>query len=537
MLFLSLLYFLWIQCVTATVNWPGLSEQRVLAIRSQRDVSANITIDQLSLNGVRLSKVLFDRKGYTNDTLIEVRELLNIGIQTLVIDVYWNENLQEFQLCPVDLSNNSTTSGTNFDGVNILYYEKDQKSYKCDDVLSLQGLIRLVSIFGQATDTNLSANLIMLIFNIHSLSSKNTYFSQNNNGSNNTISSILSDNLGSKLYKPSDLEHDRSANNTLLSGEGSGHGFPSSSYFLFSEEKRYIATIWENELPSNSTYNIKNDYDAIFTKTALNSSFTSLENTTTPTSQESFINKSFQNWRFAYDEPANPFNNATVKRLVNEGYSPILNAPVSRTMDIATIFNTSLWSWNSTQPLKAAQAKELSPDYGNTRNTESAYKCAAITEEGWVVSNCYQEKYVVCRKNSRAFEWKLSNDKKIYFHAIDACPEDTTFSVPRDALQEASLMDYLTSLGSNYSVWIDMNSIAISDCWVTGGPYASCPYQKVSNERNFVEMLTPAAAFCLIIFIAILLLRLKRVPVQDNRKHWKKTLATYTDNEYEGVPS
>lgn len=522
-----------IRTVCAENDWPGLSSNRVIAIRSQRDVAGNITIDQLSLNGVRLSKALFDREGYTNDTLADVRTLLNIGLQSLVVDVYWNENTVKFQLCPVDMSVNSSTG---LDG-DIQYYGEDQTSYRCDSDLSVKGLVDVVANFASSTDTNLSANLLVLIFNIHQLNTKNSTISQETIGTNDTISSILNRSLGSKLYTPGNLETDRENNKTLLSNEGPGEGFPSATQFLFTNEKRVIATIWENDLPSNSTYDLSDDYSHIFQPSALNSSFTSVGNTTVPTSQSSFISKSYSNWRFAYDTNITPLTNSSVKSLIDEGYSPILNTPVSDSSEISSIFNMSLWSWDSPEPLQAEQAKEISTESDNSRNTQSAYKCASLTQDGWVVSDCYQEKYVVCRKDSKAFEWEVSEEKKIYFHAEDACDDDTSFSVPRTALQQTSLINYLGKLGTNYSVWIDMNSIAISDCWVTGGPYASCPYQKVSSERNFVQMLAPASAFCGFIFFAILLLRLKRIPVQDNRKHWRKLLANYTENEYEGVPS
>ncbi|CAM9019868.1 unnamed protein product, partial [Wickerhamomyces anomalus] len=500
--------------VLAQNNWPGLSSDKVIAIRSQRDVAANITIDQLSLTGVRLSKVLFDREGYINDTLVDVRNLLNVGVQTLVIDAYWNENLATFQLCPVDMSSNSTTSSF---GNSVMYYEDAQLSYKCDSILTLKGLIDIVDNFASSTDTNLSANLIVLIFNIHQLKTRNSHISNDPISTNDTLYSTLTRSLGNKLYTPLNLDSDRENNKTLLSNEGPGKGFPSSQYFLFNNERRVISTIWQNNLPSNSTYNTTADFNVIFTPKSLNSSFTSLTNTTIPLSTTQYIARSNESWRFAYDDQQQPFTNTSIKRLISEACH---------------------YGHGTHQSHYNQNKLDKSPaDGDNTRNTQSAYKCAALTQDGWVVSNCYQDKYVVCRKNSRAYEWEISDSKGVYFHTEDVCPGDTVFSVPRTALQQTSLINYLGRLGSNYSVWIDMNSIAISDCWVTGGPYASCPYQKVSSSRNFVQMLAPAAAFCGFILFGILLLRLKRVPVQDNRKHWKKLLANYTENEYEGVPS
>lgn len=530
MLILGLLLVLLIRVVSAD-SWSSLPSERVIAIRSQRDVASNVTIDQLTLTGVRLSTALFNNEGYVNSSLSEVRNLLNIGIQTLLIDLYWSEKSGEFQLCPVDLSSNSSA----VNGADYSYYEKNQEIYKCDDVLSVQELLNVVANYASSTDTNLAANIIVLIFNLHDLTTRS---SRNTDTSNNTLPILLLSSLGEKLYTPSNLEIDRQDNSTLVGEQYSKDGYPTASHFLFTSEKRVLATIWENHLLSNSTYNITNDFDIIFSPKALESSFTSTNMTTTPTTESEFFSVSNHSWRFAYDDNTTPFNNESLKQFIGDGYSPILNSDLSDVSEVATIFNTSLWSWNASQPLQPEDAKEASPDNDNSRNTQSAYKCAALTPSGWVVSNCYQDKHVVCRTNASSYGWDVSSDENIYFHAEDNCPDETKFSVPKTALEQKSLTEYLTGkLGSNFSVWIDMNSIAISDCWVTGGPYASCPYQKVSSQRNFAQMVSPAAAFCGFIFFAILLQRLKRVPIQDNRKHWKKLLADYDEQEYEGVPS
>ncbi|CCH41448.1 putative secreted protein [Wickerhamomyces ciferrii] len=520
------------------MNYPSLSSNRVTAIRSQRDVAANVSIDQITTAGIRLSKTLFDREGYTNDTLKNVWTLLNGGIQNLVIDIYWNENTGEFQLCPIDMSGRLSTRA---ESTGVIYYDADDDDYKCDNVLTLQGLIDVVFRFTSETDTNLSANLILLMFNTHGLLKKSSSNSQNNDNitysNNNTLSQILQSTFSYKLYTPSALTADRFVNRTYNSEEQSNDGFPTVSHFLFTDKRRVVSTIWQDNLPSNTTYNLTSDYNIVFPQSDLNSSFTSLNNTVVPSTEEEFINTANGNWRFAYDDDNTKFNNGSIRHLIDWGYSPILNSAVLESSDIASIFNTSLWSWDSAEPLEENIAKEINKDSDNTRNSQTAYKCAALSSTGWKVENCYDSKYVACRKQSRAFEWELSLDKQTYFNAEDVCPDNTNFSVPRTALQQYSLVNYLKTLPENHSIWIDMNSISINDCWVTGGPNSNCPYQKVTNERNFAEMLTPASVFCLVIFLGMILLRLKRVPVQDNRKHWKKLLQQNKENEYEGVPS
>lgn len=60
-------YFLLIQCVYCVI-WPPLTIDNEVALRSQRDISYNVSVDQLVDVGVRLSTVLLKEIHILNHT-------------------------------------------------------------------------------------------------------------------------------------------------------------------------------------------------------------------------------------------------------------------------------------------------------------------------------------------------------------------------------------------------------------------------------------------------------------------------------------
>lgn len=526
--------------LTSSEDW-ALSHKKVIGIRSQRDVSANTTIDQIPMPGVELSSVLFQEQGYVNSTVTNVRNLLDVGIQSLVIDLYWNQKLGEFQLCPVPIPSNYTNFDITFNSTFNNQVIVCQPSFKLTDIL------KQVQLYVTDTETNLSANLLSLIFNLHSLNTeKFDYLNVNLNNlnlNNNSLSNILNSTLYSSIYTPKELINDRKSNITVLNRVPSTNGFPTLNNFLFKSVKRIIPAIWKNDLNSNLgnstvsfiSYNVSIDDMIIFTN--LNSTFINLSNIPTISSDRQVKRIYNESWRFSYDTESYKFTNTSVHNSIINGFSPLITSKLSDLSNLNDLFNSSLWSWTSNEP---RSENEASVGLIGIKKKQSAYRCGTITSDGWIVDNCYDSKKLICRNESDIFDWKLSKDSKTYFEADCSDYDGFKFDVPKSSLEQKSLINYLNSLHSpnlNYSYWIDMNCIAIQDCWVSGGPYATCPYQKVSSARNFVEMITPSCVFSFLIAVCIILTRFKRIPVTDNRKHWKKMMNNIKENDYEGVPS
>lgn len=532
--------FLLMPTITASLE---LSKKQIIARRSQRDLSANISISQLSLSGVDLSTSLFDEFGYTLDSVAQVYDILNVGIQTLLVDLYWNEQLEKFQLCPDQFqmdSSSSSGNSSNSSNSNItsVYTSGNDSAVVCLRSLSFNDLTSFVQSYIKDSDTNLSADLIVLILNLHHLNNTSFAYPEELRGTwNDTLTSVMTNYFDHYMYTPIDLQTDRAidVNKTNLVD-----GYPRLSKFLFTNKRRMIPIINQYEIPSYSNYNASMDSNLFFNMTQLNTSFSSFDNTTTLDSIDQIKNKASQNWRFSIDSPSNQFTSDSIHDQIINGYSPLLNHTVTHLSNLSSdLFGNSLWLWPENEPLFINEAFAR---YSNdSQYIQEAYSCAAmfVQNGSFHVSNCYQEKKVLMMDKQNTYNWTVSDEKVNYFHGGNFDDNKWSFNVPKDALQRASVVLMLNSVDSDtdVDVWVDLNSINVDNCWVTGGPYASCPYQTVSSNRNFVEMMGAASVCCLIIIILIILLRLRPVSIRDNRKHWKKLLNQYSTTNYDGVPA
>ena len=89
-----LVVLLWALPICAQ-NWTVFSSELIFALRAQRDLMKNVSIDQLPLPGVSLKPLVFDRQKNGTLALEEVSELLNHGVQTFQLDLSYgsDENL------------------------------------------------------------------------------------------------------------------------------------------------------------------------------------------------------------------------------------------------------------------------------------------------------------------------------------------------------------------------------------------------------------------------------------------------------------
>jgi hypothetical protein len=553
MLYVITLLWLLVSVVVGVVQaqasspWEPFPESKVLAFRSQRDVSANVTIDQVSSIGVGLSNVIFEPYGYTLDSLEYVSLLMEAQVQNLVVDLYWNDGLRKFQLCPVPFNNNVAE----FESKPIVNLTE---GISCQVNMTVNDLLQTVEHFVYQTNTNLAANVITLIFNLFPIndgsdSHRIQYNESLLGSSNDTLSRMLSNHLGSELYTPAELTSSRESNqayNASTNETDSTYGFPRLFPFLFDKQKRVVPIIWQNYIPSNSSWYEYRDTDTdttiLFTEDSLSAHF--LPVSETYALEGDYTDRVKQSWRFAYDDNDDRFDDVAIQNLIDYGYSPILNHTLDYLSEIPTLFNYSLWSWAPLQPYNISTARAISDaESGDSDQalSQEAYQCASVDRDGvWRVTNCYLGLPTICRHATDEFRWILNMNNGSYFDAADdGCADGWIFTVPKTAIQQQSLTNYLNAIdiGNSEGAWIDMNSIAITDCWVTGGPYTSCPYQKLTARGNLIKMMTPPVLICLLIMVCIATLRLKPVPVHDNRKHWKKLIHQFAENEKEGVPS
>ncbi|QLQ77874.1 hypothetical protein HG537_0A01210 [Torulaspora globosa] len=490
--------------VLATVD-----SERQNAIRSQRDLMMNVTVDQLPLVGVNLGKVVLN-SGSANDTesLIGMHSLMKSGVQSFMLDL--------------ELRNDSWgVKDTNVDfGTFLTSFES----------------------FVNKTDDTLSANILTLHLNISNgdLPSNSSFgddqglISVDPSNPMLNLTYVLDQFVGrQRIYTPDDLRTDRQVGNTFDTSGKSGSGWPTLNSFLYFKRKRVLITEVSNRL--NYT-----EVPYIFNNTILHYDVGN-KTLETPDTIGQLLYVSTISWRYLEAE----FTPAEIQQYIRMGYSPVIANyhNVGNLTEISQLLDHSIiWSWGDGEPIAAFTT-------ATPKNSSSlvAYNCALLkyysanSSAFWIVGNCYDRKQGLCRYAEQAFDWEVTEADDTYFafdqHSECHCSDKYQFALPRTPLELTSLMMHLERSGTqDKEIWIDLNSIAVSDCWVTGGPYATCPYEKVVSRRNFVAMLTPVTVCCFVILLIVSYLNLLRVPIHSNRKKWRKVVNEFSKTELDGVP-
>lgn len=269
--------------------------------------------------------------------------------------------------------------------------------------------------------------------------------------------------------------------------------------------------------------------------------------------------------------------------------------------NLVTLANSAIWSWAPDQPapLDTPVWEPTLQSVDNNHDTR-LYRCAVLDEAGWRVSNCYNKFPTLCRlvlptqyatltdsndnnddddgaevmDQTLLYTWVFGANSS-YFDAPASCPPSHTvtttlangttitaeypveFGVPSSALQDTSVRIQLaaangivssdsgnTDSGSSngngtipYPIWIDLNSLQISDCWVVGGPDAKCPYNPSRWNRNKVALLSIAVTITFFLLVLIAFLQTGMIPVRHNEKGFRKLINKFTESQYEGVPA
>ncbi|CUS21334.1 LAQU0S03e00188g1_1 [Lachancea quebecensis] len=497
----GLLLTLVLSAVRGQNFWPVLSSNSLIALRSQRDVLSNISIDKVPVVGVQLNDVAFRGTSNETESLGVLASLLNVGVQAYMMDI-------EF-----DKSYNLTISGSN---------------------TSFGTTLSTIKRFISSTNNYLNADILVLLLRLKQSQNAST---EGTPASYPNITAILDLYLGSSaIYTPSQLMYDRSSGNVAPSyGNLNSPDWPSLNYFLYSIQKRvtvfYVDTASSDALQS----------PVIFNSSSLNYKTSNTSITCPLTNNAQVLDMSNLGWRFLQKD----FSSDDIGEYTRCGYSPIIDknySPDSIKTISNVLENSLLWSWAPNEPDTSDNARSNSTSL-------VARRCAVVnytksnSSSYWTVANCYDRKRALCKRDGNDFEWAVTQDSASYFSHHDQdgngfCPENFSLSLPQTALQEKSLDNYLSQLSPDtWEIWIDLNSVSVPDCWVPDGPYASCPYQKEVSARNFVSMITPVSVFAFVTIVMLIMLSWRRVPIQDNRKRWKRVINSRLGSKAEGVPA
>ncbi|KAK9249152.1 hypothetical protein V1506DRAFT_527167 [Lipomyces tetrasporus] len=592
------------------LNWPSLALSDEYAIRSQRDLTLNVSIDQLVNPAINLNTVLLEPLNYTSNTLTNFAAIIRRGASRVFLDLYWNSRTSNWQLCPFiaednNSSNTSTAvSGTSSDGIDsgpssssetaIFLY--NGRAYTCNTTITFSVFLSdiLKEQWIHHTDDNLNAQTIVLTMNLRSAKSA-AVVNVGDEGSVGTtvtqqattsVSSLRSDSvtstasqatvaatdldnlasqienvLGEYVYTPVMLELDRSKNLTWNDTAVSSQGWPLLQNVLFKDFYRVLFSFGDIDVPS-AEYDTRLDFDYIFSADDIphsgngallyTSKFSSAELEAIPssvctisdgddiaiTSSGARVNPS---WLIASDTSDNPFSAVAMLQYMKCGFSPVLNATLGSSNEILQYLVSALesgrWSWKAGQPTEELEPVPTGGATPITGGSGEMRRCAALTEDRWTVENCFSKYLVACRVAKSPYNWTLSQKKVSYYDSISVCTGNTILSLPRTALQNTMLQTLRQSVAGSDPVWIDMNSIEQPNCWVSGGPGASCTY--ATSNRESIEVIVPTVAAVVVAVLLALtlcskLLGYKQVKARRKRR---RIVKKFGEMEYDGVPS
>lgn len=157
--------------------------------------------------------------------------------------------------------------------------------------------------------------------------------------------------------------------------------------------------------------------------------------------------------------------------------------PFESSRSNTSVSRATLWSWAPSQP------KNYSGD--SDSSSESLFRCASTSPTGWAVTDCSTKLYAACRATnpsiSSPYDWAINTYPISYSFAPQACPDRYSFAVPRTALENSYLNKAIRDTRRDYDgrgVWIDWNTLNVRDCWVSGGPNATCGYTDTVTQAD-----------------------------------------------------
>lgn len=518
-----------------------------VAVLTQRDVLASTPLDRILSYGVHLNSLVLNRLGYTLSLLPAITQLLASGVRTLLIDTYYNQYTDQWQLCPAPFFANTTTNAT-------ISLPWQNHTYSCSPSFSIELVMLQLRNYLQSTSTPLEANFFQLVLFLKPIVAHEVTNSHNQTVKDPTYAfsapqvwgtSSLADSLAqisSYIYTPLDMQSWQATNS-------SSSLTPLKSALMDSYRRVLI------NVPSISRdlgYDLSaNDNQTLFTPDIIDISVTSTADTAAHDECVDLLNQllkgqagsRIQSWgppRFRYvaDSSFAPFTNATLKNYARCGYNPILKANVlnSSSFDAARNYAASLagyalWSFAPDQPspVDSVSLVDTTSNISFAADTRNLTRCIQLDWDGWKVANCNNLQRIACRHPSNTLDWQLSKTPKLFFDAFlqHVCPDRYAVNTPRLAQEQLALLNAVGRANALLPVWIDLNDIVKSGCFVLGGPYQQCPYYHVVNVKDLVGMLAPSASVALFVLVLVWLERaFHQNPIVAHRKnYWKKRIA------------
>lgn len=480
----------------------------------------------------------------------------------------------------------SVASTTDADG-SLLY---KLGPYSCTQTLSLPAMIDLFLEYFQETENTLDAFPLYVIFNLHAPAVADAPESPAPSisgadlpSSTQLVGSLMDATLGTYIYGPPELEHERADVNrswfSVVAADqpiaeyftieketdgtySSPDGWPCENYLQGVKAKRLLLG-WGSVDPQMQGYNFTGDSDHIFPQNYLTSdiqiavSEDKLQSGCLYNADTINLAQINSSWAASNKFPVTYRENQAstladltflVQNLTACGISPTLNTTLfNKTADseVDSYSNVSFsasWAWAVDEPRNAS-----SSDDDDNSNTDDRCALMDVTLTGhWRAADCSDERHAACRIGNSPYNWTLTGGKVSFSEAVDACSDgNASFDVPRTGLENTYLYNYLITKQNDTinplsgdsdqrEVWLNFNSLDVKACWVTGGPNVSCPYTTSSSEVERRTVIVPTIAAIIVLIITALTLFVKCNANRRNSRRKKRVIEGW---EYEGVPS
>jgi hypothetical protein len=451
--------------------------------------------------------------------------------------------------------------------------------YNCTSLMRLDLLTGILNQFLASTSTTTGAALLLLTVDVHAASSilnpnaPAPRLSPDQLPETGTLlSDALKGNLSSITYTPDLLEQQRSNLNASWYNVNEANQ-PMAGYFdvLYnSQYDRYTVDGWPTEAfvefqkfyrlaigygavdSQMGLYNITPDLDFMFSpgtfSDARTTSFASsgqiLSGCLFDASDTGVTAQRNASWAItttpSLDLSANTDLMApipTVANLTSCGLTAFLNETLSgatankNPLPYAAYARSTIWSWAPGEPLNATSPTD-----------NSGKRCAIMTSSPysgrWRVADCNDRYRVACQRPGQPYNWRISSDEAHYYEGPSACESPYEFSVPHTALENAHLLAALQKdeqRRPDEAIFVDLNSINIAECWVSG-PDGTCPYLSTESKDRIRIVVVPTVAAVIIFVLAALTFFVKcAANRRENKRGRRRRLLGGW--EYEGVPS
>ncbi|CAO3651221.1 unnamed protein product [Mucor fragilis] len=450
------------------------------AMRIQRDIAMNITIDQLVWPALELSTAFFG-KDYSAQRLSQVDNVLIMGYKRLVVDLYWDPVDLDWQLCPFSTKDNATATTFTAAGDASL-----PNGYTCAVKFKFSNLLETVNDYLVSTEVSRSpfkTDLIFLVLNLHDLSTNVTEATTRTDSNlGQIIRQSITPNtaLLPRIYTPSNLTVDRINISASFYAQGREPYFPiikqnaaqvSWPQWLYLIQERVQLMVGYGTIASSekSTFRLTMyDNNTIFSSSSVGGLMNATETTCANDGSWAFV-----------DDDQKPFTYEDALHLTDCGYSPYFTQ--SNYSDSYAIYSavdsghladnvlSTIWSWDVNEPA----GSEL-------------LRCAAIKKSNgrWEANDCADQYRTACRRANNPNVWVLTKNTLTYDRALSACPENYIFDVPRVPRQNTILRNLMVAENiTEEKVWINLNlAYNLNACWVIGR-YGSCWWSSGSDEE------------------------------------------------------